>query len=237
MDTGDGDGSTTSSRTAMLFEYHINDLLLNDCAKNILDTLKSHNHGVGEFLYKFAGNEIDHNWNVKSADLGIGKVGTTDPPSAYDEENKIITTSFNTPTFRNSSDLSWVKTILHESAHAYLATYFAVNDYNTFNMTYPEMVEQWDELENWNDVHQEEFARSLKDDIAVILKEFGQMKGYEIHDQYYSDLAWGGLTETSIFDELDGADQTRIKNVLSIELTGKDLNGDYKNQKGCDAGC
>jgi hypothetical protein len=60
----------------------------------------------------------------------------------------------------------------------------------------------WRGGENWNDVHQEEFARSLKDDIAVILKEFGQMKGYDIPDQYYSDLAWGGLTETSIFDEL-----------------------------------
>jgi hypothetical protein len=50
-------------------------------------------------------------------------------------------------------------------------------------------------------------------------------------------MAWAGLHTTSTFTSLNPADQTRILNTISIELTGKDLNGNNQSQKGTNAGC
>lgn len=215
------------------FEERIDDSNLDDCVKNILDSLKTHNHGIGEFLYKFAGNDIGYVWNVESDVIGNQVAASTDSPSFY---NGSITTVFDTRTYDNATDLSWVKTILHESAHAYLATYYA-RERPDFIGTYPEMVEDWGRLQNWNDVHHEEFARSLVNDIAIILKEYGQMNGYNLSDQFYNDLAWGGLQETNAFNQNVFFQRTRILNTIKIELTGKNLNGSSQNQKGNDAGC
>ncbi|MNY38696.1 hypothetical protein D3C86_1733370 [compost metagenome] len=50
-------------------------------------------------------------------------------------------------------------------------------------------------------------------------------------------MAWGGLQESNAFKALPKSDQNRILNTLSVELTGMDVNGDYKSQKGKKAGC
>lgn len=96
------------------------------------------------------------------------------------------------------------------------------------------MVEDWSDLQNWNDVHHEEFARTLVTDIALILKEFGQFKGYSLSDDFYIKLAWGDLEGTSSFDALN--DKNEIRDIIRIELTGN-TDGDEKPQNGNNAGC
>lgn len=98
------------------------------------------------------------------------------------------------------------------------------------------MVEDWGILQNWNDVHHEEFARTLVGDISTILKEYGEAKGYNLSDDFYNRLAWGGLEGTTSFDSLSDREKTNIKNIKRIELTGKNLNGDDRTQMGNPSG-
>ncbi len=187
-------------------------------------------------LAKFDGNDAKYNWIVESANLSSdGSItGQTDPPSAYDRENGSITSKFDSQQHSAATDLYWARTILHESAHAYLATYYATAR-PSWIASYSDMVEDWSNLQNWNDVHHEEFARSLVTDIALILKEFGQFKGYNLSDDFYIKLAWGGLEGTSSFDAL--SNKNEIRDIIRIELTGKNTNGYEKPQNGTNAGC
>lgn len=187
-------------------------------------------------IEKFAGSDPNYNWRVVSSDLPEHVTGQTDPPSSYDEINGSITTRFDSQNYPRATNLSWARTILHESVHAFLVSYYST-ERESWIATYPEMVEDWGELQNWNDVHHEEFARTLVGDIATILKEYGEYKGYILSDDFYMALAWGGLEGTSAFNSLSGTEQERIKNIIRIELTGKNLEGDLKFQKGDDANC
>jgi hypothetical protein len=99
------------------------------------------------------------------------------------------------------------------------------------------MIKDWGAKQNWNAVHHEEIARSLVKSIGVALEAYGVSQGYNLNKQFYEDMAWGGLQETDTFKALPKSDQNRILNTLSAELTGMDVNGDYKSQKGKKAGC
>jgi len=164
-------------------------------------------------------------------------VSITGFSTLYNKTTGTITSTFNSQAFSNSTDLSWARTMLHEAVHAYLVAFYAV-DRPTWIATYPEMVEDWDVLQNWNDVHHEEYARSIVNEIALSLQEFGDSRGYNNLDlNYYKDLAWGGLEDTSAFMALSPSEQQRIKDIIRVELTKKDSDGNIKSQKGTDAGC
>lgn len=72
---------------------------------------------------------------------------------------------------------------------------------------------------------------------------------YQLSSQFFHDMAWGGLTtykdkygnnqEYDFFEnmETDASDRERIKDTISIELTGKDENGYSKDQRGKNGGC
>jgi len=215
------------------FEENIDDSELADCLKAILNTLKGHDHGVGKFLIKFAGNDLGYNWNVRSETLNGISAAQTDPPSLY---NGSLITKFDSNTWNRGTDLFWAKTILHESAHAYLSTYFA-RERPEWIATYPQMVDEYSILQGWNAVHYEEFSRSLISSMSIIIKEYGQQKGYDLSDSFYEDLVWGGLSETKAFKALSYDERYRILDLILIEGTGKNLSDEEKNQKGSDAGC
>lgn len=143
---------------------------------------------------------------------------------------------FDTSSWPVATNLSWARTILHESIHAYLSVYFAL-DRPGWIASYPQMVEEWGRINNWNDVHHEEIARSLVQDIALSLKDYGDSKGYNLPVQFYEDLSWGGLQNTSTFNSLTNSEKNRILNVIAVELTGKDLNSQNKSQKGSPSNC
>lgn len=61
--------------------------------------------------------------------------------------------------------------------------------------------------------------------------------GYALGRQFYEDMAWAGLQGTSAFSNLPSSVQTRILNTIATELTGSDINGNTRTQKGQNAGC
>jgi hypothetical protein len=99
------------------------------------------------------------------------------------------------------------------------------------------MIKDWAAKPDLNAVHHEEIARSLVKSIGSALEVYGVSQGYNLTKQFYEDMAWGGLQETNAFKALPKSDQNRILDTLSAELTGMDINGDYKSQKGKKAGC
>ncbi|RIV52376.1 hypothetical protein D2V93_04310, partial [Flagellimonas taeanensis] len=217
------------------FEEKIDDAALKPCLKNILNDLKTLNKGVGHIVQKFAGNIPGFNWEVKDGRLS-GATGSTDPPAHYNHSTGTITTTFDSQAWKQATDLSWARTMLHEGVHAYLAAEFAISRPNWI-ATYPQMVAEWGRLKNWNAVHHEEIARSIVNDIAVSLEEYGIRKGYKLSRQFYEDMAWGGLQSTSTFNSLSSFTKNRISNVISVELTGKNLTNTPRPQKGTKAGC
>lgn len=220
-----------------IFEDRINSSELSDCMKPIMSKIDSLSNNLGETIKKLSGEDPKYNWTTMEGSLGDGVVASTGPPSSYDAANGNISTVFDSQQYPNSTDLSWVRTILHESWHAYLAIFFEVNPVATFKKTYPNMVEEWPKYSNWNDIHHEEFTRTVVNEIASALEEYGKSQGYNLASSYYQDLAWGGLESTSAFTKKSTDEQNRIKDVIRIELTGKNSNGETKTQKGNKAGC
>jgi hypothetical protein len=213
----------------------INDSKLDPCLQTILSKLKTLTRGVNQIVVNFAGNTPNYNWNLKSDYLN-GPTGSTNPPALYDFSTGSITTTFDSKTWTDATDLSWARTMLHESIHAYLATQFAINK-KDFASSYSTMVSEWGVINDWNKLHHEEIARSIVNDVALALEEYGKSNGYNLPSQFYQDMAWGGLQDTITFKSLPFVDQQRILNVISTELTGADINGNAKQQKGKKAGC
>jgi hypothetical protein len=211
----------------------INDGLLKPCLKKILDNLKKTTASPGNMIVNFTGNWANgYNWTMKDGFLN-GSIAETDP--IYNE-TRGMTTTFDTQSWKDATDLSWARTMLHESIHAYLVTYFKL-DRPGWIATYPEMVNDWGVKQNWNAVHHEEIARSLVNSIGSALEVYGVSQGYNLTKQFYQDMAWAGLQTTDAFKALPSSEQKRILDTILTELTGKDSNEEVKTQKGKKAGC
>lgn len=178
------------------------------------------------------GDTPGYNWELKVGNLN-GQTASTNP---YDKVNKLSVTTFDTKSWPDATDLSFARTILHESFHAYLSSFFA-NDRSGFIKTYPEQVSDYAIYSNWNIVHHEDFARSIVRQIGNDLENYGLLKGYSYSSQFYQDLAWGGLEGTTTFKNLPEGDRNRIHDVVNIELIGKDFQGIIKNQNGTKINC
>lgn len=245
--------------TADMFEDQIDDTNLKPCLKTILNDLKGVSSGVGHIVTTFSGNTPGFNWEVKDATL-TGGTGQT--KVVYDRRNKKATTTFDSQSWLDASDLSWARTILHEGIHAYIVASFGV-DYTQAQLDFADF---WYDYQNAvypnsNVTHHAEIVRNYVLDIAASLQEYGTNKGYTLTRQFYEDLAWGGLTHwrkrdaagnvvldssgNAVFEETDwfktafpsSTDRDRVMNVINIELTKKDINGNTSVQKGSNPGC
>lgn len=170
---------------------------------------------------------LGYNWELQDGSL-TGATGQTS--TVFNKSNFTVSSTFDSQAFKDATELSWARTILHEGVHAYFVAYYNTNRPG-FVGTYAQMVQDWGLYQNWNDVHHEEFARSLVRDIAKALEEFGNLRGYHHSFQYYESLAWAGLDTTTAFQSLPSSDKQSILDTISVELTGKDLNGNSKTQK------
>src|SRR5690606_16594293 len=99
------------------FEYRINDANLRPCMKSILINLTNLTTGVGHIVTTFAGNTPGYNWEVKDGSLN-GQTGSTS--THYNTSTGTATTTFDSQAWPDATDLSWARTILHESVHAYV---------------------------------------------------------------------------------------------------------------------
>lgn len=240
--------------------YQIKDNNLKPCMKKILDSIKNSSTGLSGIITKFSGsNNTGFNWELKDGTTTNGATGQT---SNYDNTSKTVTSTFDTQKWSDASELSWARTILHESIHAYIVASLKINPIQA-RSEFSDMFRNWNQTTNpnFNDIQHAEFVRNYVNDIKTSLKEFGVKKGYNLSDQFYNDMAWGGLTHWNKRDSsgnyiLDGngapikeetpwfqaafpnsTDRDRILNTIVIELTKKDMNGNTKTPKGNDAGC
>lgn len=220
----------------------IDDSQLRPCMKSVLNDLKKLTKGMSWMINRFNHSGTNslitsmipgYNWKMIDGTLAQGTGQTS---SIYNKANATVTSTFDSRGWRDATDLSWARTVLHEAVHAYFVVYYSKNRPG-FMGTYPQMVQDWNIYQNWNQVHHEEFARSLVRDIADALQEFGINRGYSLSRQFYEDMSWAGLQGTTTFNNLSPTDKQRILEVNSIELTKKDTNGLTKPQKGKSAGC
>ncbi|WP_318311114.1 hypothetical protein [Flagellimonas crocea] len=241
------------------FEEKIDDTALKPCLKNVLNDLKTLNKGVGYIVQKFAGNTPGFNWEVKDGSLG-GATGTTS--TKYNKLTGTVTTTLDSQNWKQATDLSWARTMLHESVHSYIVASFGSN-YSGATKTFSDFMKDYSSstYPDRNDTEHAEFVRNYVSQISSALKDYGIKNGYVLPNQFYEDMAWGGLThwkkrdsfgnvvkdsfgnivweETNWFKKAfpNLSDRTRILNTIQIELTKSDINGNTKVQKGNNAGC
>jgi len=229
--TGHGSESGAPSSTNVVLN-----ISLAPCQTAVFTSLQSLDNGLLAYIVnKFSGATPGYNWRLYNGSLPPGINGET---SAYDKNYKVVSTTFDASKFVNSNDLSMARTMLHESIHAYLVTYFA-NTPSYASVSYPDLLAAYaaDASNNPNNPQHSVIANNWRIDLAWALEQYGLSKGYALSSQYYSDMAWGGLTTTSAFLALSYSDQARIKNLLSVEQSGIDLSGNTQIQKGGRVNC
>jgi len=184
---------------------------------------------------QFGGDNTKYNWALQNGFLNPGTYGSTGP---YDKQYNFVTTTFDASQWRNASDLSIARTMLHEAVHAYLLSYFADSPLLAAAQ-YSDLVDAYVAagIANSNIPQHNFIAQDLLIDIAYALRQYGVNQGYNLPDAFYMDMAWGGLEESKDFKNLSQRDKDRISDVLRIEATGLDTQANYQPQRGHKAGC
>ncbi|MGB4774941.1 MAG: hypothetical protein WBP45_07215, partial [Daejeonella sp.] len=237
--TGDLENYDTPANMlkASKFLNKIDDSQLSPCMKAVLAYVKSLSNGsVATIIKKFSGTMPGYNWTIKDGTLPPFTNGSTNP--LYSSITGTVTTIFDSQKFINGSDLAVARTILHESVHAYLVAYFK-NDNATYMLDYGKLLDKWNNVKNAsaNDYQHDLITKNFVADIGIALKEYGMNRGYNLSDQFYQDLAWGGLESTNAFINLSNSDKNRIKDIIVIEHSGLDRFGNSQNKKGNNSGC
>lgn len=203
----------TPENIAKAIEEQINDSQLDPCTKAIMEKLKnSTEKDIAKMITRFTDPK-----SIFKINMSIGQVkdirnwAETTPEKGsqtdinmvfkYDYINGIGNT--NRPT-----DLSIATTMAHEIIHAYLISLLEAHKSNGSNgsFDFPTIYEAYVQQQitkNPNILaseHHELIAKQYVFAIATTIQEFhtGQYTDYPYQD--YIDLAWGGLTGTTIFN-------------------------------------
>ncbi|MBN2733156.1 MAG: hypothetical protein JXR26_12065, partial [Balneolaceae bacterium] len=247
---GSGEGGTTAEAEA--FEDRIIDSELKPCMQNVMSQLQLISQGVGKIIQDFAIDEIEpdienFNWEVKDGDLDSYENAET--LVEYNENTNTVTTIFDTDKFGSASNLAIARTIMHEAIHAYMVSLqYSQKGGIPLSAAEKERLLGPDWAFAFGDSYygHKYIADNYLDGIATALNAYGNgTQGHSLGYRYYKDLSWGGLTNDANGTEYDffkkivdsASDRERIKNNIAIEQVNKDLNGNYKSQKGNDAGC
>ena len=214
-----GDNNTQSLDNLLAdFDNRIQDSLEHQCLKDVLDTIKKIKEGkIAEIIQQFSGEVPNWRLTLKEGYAG-GNNAQTDPFFT----NGSISITFDYTKIGRGTDLAVARTMMHESVHAYLVAYF-INDPTTAQKDYTQLFEDYitKKYPTWGDAQHEEMGRSFVDQIALALKQFGQKRGYNIDDQIYHDLAWGGLyndySGVAAFNKLTPFEKERIRNRNAAE--------------------
>lgn len=195
---------------------------LESCVFNILNDIKTLQNGkFGEVMRQFIGVNplpVNYNWHVNSAVLSPDFAAVTIPSGVS------ITTTMNEYYTEISTDLSVARTLIHEAFHAYLnAVYRNRNidkDYVTLINLYSTEFGN-----NLNIIHHHLFAEDkIISHISEALMEYGNLKGYNLTQQYCDDMAWAGLLGTHAYSALPQLQKDRIESTLLSESLNNNQN-------------
>ena len=200
---------------------------LDPCSKSIFILIQNGN-SLRDIINQFAGEDSQFSWTIETND-----------GSSFENQNNLAETNWSNATgneylteikssyINSATRLSIARTIIHEAIHAYILS-FLDSGVSSFTTIFPEL---WNDLvsrkygdpntpSGWNLYHHQEMARNYVNTISDALANWD---GNQHNSQYYTDLAWGGLIETQIFNETsDLTDSDRIR--IAESNKAEDLN-------------
>lgn len=232
---GGGGGGSTPSPTP-INTLSIDKSHLKPCTSEILSILENlSGNPLLTNLQKLASTTSGYNWTLKDGPLS-GTNQTAFTSSGYDISTNSAITTIDSQKFPNATDLSFARTMLHESFHAYLVVYFQ-NDRVLANAEYAALVDAYQiQHQDINNIHHFELTFWVNN-LADALQQYGQSKGYALPTQFYQDMSWAGLESTQAYKSLPGNTKQRIQNTIQTELTGTNSAGNSTIQNGKRPGC
>jgi len=228
-------GINTVSLIPGIIESKIESLQLDYCSSQILDKLKSlQQNDMAKILLRFGTFQNIYDWELRTSNPLIDPNNLAETDWKRDSDDNAIDYNYLTyikPSYVNqATQISIARTILHEMLHTYLISLVDdANDTGTIEVTdFPIL---WNALvnetydNNPNRLQHEQISRKFIIPLKDALKEWDNSKE---SDQYYEDLAWGGLIETSTFNTLfpqGTIPRNRILNTNNAEDKNSNQNG------------
>ena len=233
---GSASGGASTSGSGPASQSTVLNISLTPCQTQVFNRLQNLRNGsIAAFLQRFAASNTRYNWRLMNGQLPRGTYGATGP---FDRIYHVVTTTFDASQWRNATDLSIARTMMHEGIHAYLLSYFA-NDNSLARAEYVALINAMTAGSGLtqNQIQHNYMASGWINDLSLSLREYGTSMGYNLPNQFYLDLAWGGLQGTNVYNSLPQNDRDRINNVLLTEATGLDGQGNRRTQQGTPSGC
>lgn len=214
IDTGSWEAvPNTAENIAKAIEEQINDSQLDPCTKAIMEKLKnSTEKDIAKMITRFTDPKSIFKINMSIGQMknDINLAETTPVKGSQTDINIVFKYDYiNGTGYPNRpTDLSIATTMAHEIIHAYLISLLEAHKSNGSNgsFDFPTIYEAYVQQQitkNPNILaseHHEIIAKQYVFAIATTIQEFhtGQYTDYPYQD--YIDLAWGGLTGTTIFN-------------------------------------
>uniref|UniRef100_UPI00374D9CD5 hypothetical protein n=1 Tax=Flavobacterium sp. TaxID=239 RepID=UPI00374D9CD5 len=224
--SGSGVGVPTAEQIAKALQKQIDATKLDPCPKAVLEQLKNAtNFDIAAMLIKLGADKI-YTLTFVSEVTSDSKPAATQHISPFNYKIQISTD------YTGATKLFRAGNMLHEIGHAYFMS--LKDDYSNSNPpnpavfnNYPVLFQGYVEKKfpNNYDAHHIEMANQYIDVIAQTLQEYN--KGGDPNNiipyQVYTDLAWGGLIGTPVFEEKfpsGSLERLRIENRYACEQSG-----------------
>lgn len=216
---------------------NITDNTNNPCVASVLGTLQSISKSLPDIVNSSFGSNGTFNITINESLLSNGSRGKTTFANG-DYTNFLITLN---SYYSGRSDLSTAATLIHEAMHAQLDAWYAQAVIEGNTQLKEDLEKNYgftiDAATINTTVQHDLMASHYVDCIATALQEFASSRNIDVSSQYCRDLAWSGLTGTSLFDNLPTSDKTRIQNALNAELDPKGTSVNTGNQAAKGQGC
>jgi hypothetical protein len=245
---GGGGGANSGPATmAVITEKQIDSDNLAPCPKEVLEQLKNAtNMDIARMLTKLGVTTNYYKLTFKSGTITGGAVGNTTYTNKSIKNDYTVTI---TQDYTSGTKLFRAAVLLHELTHAYFLS--IVDDYLTkgggqsnYNInSLPSLFQAFcDKKYPPSDAvkanaHHEEMGNQYVNAIAASLQEYNTgipVPTGSTPQQVYSDLAWGGLNGTPVFDSkfpVGSSERDRVLNRLGSEQTGRTLGSGTVNQQ------
>lgn len=210
------------------------------CAADAIQEASTKDAGLIDTIYDIFGTDNDASYNITYSDEPFafdptGEIGAGTEPFLDTSGNLThVEITFNFNYLLNATDLSVYTSVLHENLHAIM--FYQLNeadiDIDHDNIDFSIMAEQWSEyvaeemagnspgMANINWI-QHQVVSDLVDNMALLIKEFGESKGYDVDLETATALAWGGLEETTAWQVLNTVDKIVFQDIINKERNGR----------------
>lgn len=233
LGSGGGSSSTitapTSAQIAAELVKKINSEKLNPCQSEVLEMLKKATNADIAAMFTKLGVGTIYTVTFYSETTIDQTPAATQRISKYNYKIQLSTD------YAGATKLFRAGNILHELGHAF---FMSINDdysntkppnesvFNNYPVLFQGYVEN--KFPNMYDAHHLEMAKQYIDVIAQTLQEYNKSAdpSGSVPYEVYTDLAWGGLIGTPVFDEkfkVGTPERLRVENRYAAEQTGNPI--------------